>query len=76
MAVGAIGSVNQLSVAQAFREADATQVLPGDFTKIIWATLIGYFAFAELPDAWVFVGAALIFAGVAHVTYLGARRRT
>ena len=76
IAVGAIGSLGQMAVVQAFRAADATQVLPGDFTKLIWATLIGYLVFAELPDAWVFVGAAFILAGVAHVTLAGARRGT
>ena len=75
MAVGACGTVSQLAVAQAFRNADATQVLPGDFTKLLWATLIGYLAFAEVPDMWVLLGAALIFVGIAHVTYAATRRR-
>jgi drug/metabolite transporter (DMT)-like permease len=27
---------------------------------MIWATLIGYFAFSTLPDLWTWVGAAVI----------------
>ena len=48
--IGICGSFAQLCLAQAFRDADATLVLPMDFTKLIWASLIGFFFFAEVPD--------------------------
>jgi drug/metabolite transporter (DMT)-like permease len=76
IAIGVFGSLTQLAVAQALREADASQVLPADFTKLIWASLIGYLAFAEVPDSWTFLGGAMIFAGIAQLTYAGARGRT
>ena len=62
--IGICGSFAQLCLAQAFRDADATLVLPMDFTKLIWASLIGFFFFAEVPDLWTLAGAAIIFAGV------------
>ena len=62
--IGVCGSIAQLFLAQAFRDADATLVLPMDFTKLIWASLIGFFFFAEIPDLWTLAGAAIIFAGV------------
>jgi drug/metabolite transporter (DMT)-like permease len=37
LAIGASGSLGQLALAQAFREADVTAVLPLDFLKLIWA---------------------------------------
>ena len=48
--LGAIGSLRHLSIAQAFKEADATAILPLDFTKLIWAAIVGYIVFAEVPD--------------------------
>ena len=62
--VGICGSLAQLSLTQAFREADATLVLPLDFTKLIWATGIGYFAFGQVPSIWVWVGGLIVFSGV------------
>lgn len=66
-AIGACGTFNQMAVAQAFHEADASQVLPADFTKLIWASLIGYIVFAERPDFWTLLGGTLIFGAVAYV---------
>jgi drug/metabolite transporter (DMT)-like permease len=67
--IGICGSFAQLCLTQAFRDADATLVLPVDFTKIIWASLIGYFFFAEIPDLWSMVGVSIIFSGVFYNAY-------
>jgi drug/metabolite transporter (DMT)-like permease len=68
-AIGAIGSLSQMALAQSFREADATVVLPVDFTKLIWASLIGYLAFAEIPDIWIWVGGIVVFSGVLYIAF-------
>jgi drug/metabolite transporter (DMT)-like permease len=73
--IAIIGTLAQLSITQAFREADSTVVLPMDFTKLIWASLLGYFLFGELPDIWAWVGGAVVFSGVLWVGYSEARRR-
>ena len=39
-------------VTHAMRLADATLVIPTDFTRLAWAALLGWLLFAELPDAW------------------------
>jgi drug/metabolite transporter (DMT)-like permease len=66
---GVSGTVAQLLMAQSFRVADATVVLPFDFTKIVWGALIGYVVFAEAVDIWTWIGAAVIFSGVTYITY-------
>ncbi|HET6522227.1 MAG TPA: DMT family transporter, partial [Geminicoccaceae bacterium] len=71
--VGALGSIGQLSVAQALKELDATVVLPLDFTKLIWGASIGYLIFAEIPDVWTFVGGMLILASVTYIAYREGR---
>ena len=72
-AIGALGSFGHLAMAQAFREADATAVLPFDFTRLIWATIIGYFAFAESPDLWTWVGGSIIFASTTYIAFREAK---
>jgi len=66
---GVSGTAAQLLMAQSFRVADATVVLPFDFTKIVWGALIGYLVFGEIVDIWTWMGAAVIFSGVTYITY-------
>ncbi len=69
IAIGIGGTFAQLCLSQAFREADATLVLPVDFTKFVWVSLIGYFFFAEVPDLWTVIGAAIVCSGVLYNAY-------
>jgi drug/metabolite transporter (DMT)-like permease len=66
---GVAGTVAQLLMAQSFRVAEATVVLPFDFTKIVWGALIGYLVFGEIVDIWTWIGAAVIFSGITYITY-------
>ena len=62
--IAIFGCTTQLSLAQAFREADATVVLPADFTKLIFAGLAGWLFFSELPAIWIWLGGTVVFVGV------------
>ncbi len=42
-------------------------VQPLDFLRLPWAALVGWVLFRELPDAWTWVGAAVIFAASTYV---------
>ncbi|MBL8670326.1 MAG: DMT family transporter [Alphaproteobacteria bacterium] len=68
--MGVLGSVGQLMWTQAIKSVDATLIIPTDFTRLVWAGLIGYLAFAEVPDLWTWVGSALI---VGSTLYIGLR---
>ncbi len=70
--VGFCGAAAQLTLAQAFRHADATLVLSADFAKLIWASVIGYAFFAEVPEAATWAGGLIV---VASVTYLAQHER-
>ena len=62
--IAVFGSTTQIALAQAFREADATVVLPADFTKLVFAGLAGWLFFSELPGIWIWIGGSVVFAGV------------
>ena len=68
-AIGALGSLFQFCLSQALKVADATAVMPLDFTKLIWAALIGYLVFAEVPTLWTWVGGMMIFAAATYISY-------
>ena len=60
--VGFFATLNQRFLSRAYAAADATVVLPFEFTRLPFAAVIGYLAFRELPEAWAWIGGAVIFA--------------
>ncbi|MBK19579.1 MAG: RNA polymerase subunit sigma-54 [Rhodospirillaceae bacterium] len=71
--IAIFGTLSQLALTEAFRKADATLVLPADFTKVIWASMIGYFFFNQIPEIWIGIGAVVIFSAVFYNTYSDSR---
>ena len=74
VAMGCAGTLTQRALARAYEAADATVVLPFEFTRLIFSALIGLLAFGEFPDIWVWVGGAVILAGIVTMAGLEARR--
>lgn len=59
--VGLLGTAGQICLAQAFKMAEASAVLPFDFLQLVWAALLGFLVFGEVPDRWIWLGGTLIF---------------
>ena len=72
--IAALGTVGQISLAQSFRVAEVTAVLPLDFLKLVWSALLGYFLFAEIPDVWAALGGVIIFASTTFLALRESRR--
>lgn len=70
--LGLLGTLGHLTMTQALRLADTSVVMPVDFSKLLWASLFGYFLFGEVPDIFTWIGGTMIFAGA---TYLALRER-
>jgi drug/metabolite transporter (DMT)-like permease len=60
--VGLCGGLAHILLTESYRWAPASVVAPFDYTAMIWAFLLGYFFFNELPTIFVFIGAAIIAA--------------
>jgi drug/metabolite transporter (DMT)-like permease len=73
--MGASGLISHWCLAQAFKLSDTTFVMPLQFTKLIWASLIGLFIFAEQPDILTWVGGIIIFISVVYITYREAFKK-
>jgi drug/metabolite transporter (DMT)-like permease len=69
VAIGVLGTLAQLLLTQAMKDADATLVMPFDFLKLIWASLLGYVFFAQSPTAGTWAGGAVIFAAATYIAY-------
>ena len=59
-ASGALIAVAHTLMIEAFRRGEATLVAPFKYSSLLWATLIGYFMFGEIPDLWTITGAMII----------------
>lgn len=73
--MGASGLLSHWCLAQAFKMSDTTFVMPLQFTKLIWASLIGLFIFAEQPDVWTWIGGVIIFISIVYITYREAFKK-
>ena len=62
---GLLGGLGQILLTQAYRHADASVVAPFDYASMLFAIVIGYVVFAEVPTRQMLAGAGLIIlAGV------------
>ena len=67
---GAVAAtLGQLAMAQAFRLAEMTVVMPLDFTKLIFGSILAYALFRETIDWLGWVGAVVIFGSAFYVAY-------
>jgi drug/metabolite transporter (DMT)-like permease len=46
---------------------EASIVGPMEYTRLIYAALLGYFLFAEIPVIWTWIGAAIIVASALYI---------
>jgi drug/metabolite transporter (DMT)-like permease len=73
-AVGIASMTAHYCLAQAFRYAEATVVIPLDYVRLPAAMALGYLFYSESLEPLVAIGAAVILAGNA-VNLWGERRR-
>ena len=64
-----------LAMTEAFRCAEISVVQPVTFLQLIWATLLGYYVFAERPEVWVWIGGAVIVGSATYIAHREAAAR-
>ena len=58
--LGVLGGIAQIFMTESFRFAPASVIAPFDYTTMLWALLIGYWVFGELPAPLVYVGCVIV----------------
>lgn len=66
---GMFGSVGVLCLTHAFRLAPAATISPFEYTALIWATLLGFLLWGELPDTYTLVGAVIVISSGLFIIY-------
>jgi drug/metabolite transporter (DMT)-like permease len=75
-AVGVIAIAGYFCVNRGLQLAPASVVAPFQYLSIIWAIVLGYLAFGDIPQAPTLVGAALIVAAGGFIIYRERSGRT
>jgi len=71
--IAAFGTAGITMMTQAFRFAPAAVVAPFDYTALIWATLMGWLFWGEIPDLVTYLGAAVIIASGVYIVWRESR---
>ena len=75
--VALFATAGHYAITQAIAYAPLTVTQPLSFLQLVWAIVIGYWLFDEVPDFWVIIGALIIVAAVSYMAHreaLHARR--
>ncbi|MDE0058765.1 MAG: DMT family transporter [Defluviicoccus sp.] len=75
LVIGCTGLTAHYSMAKAFSLADATVVMPIDFLRLPLAAMLAWAVYREPLNVFVFLGAALMFAGNFHSVWQERRAR-
>lgn len=67
--MGLLGGIGQILLTESYRYADASTIAPFDYTTLIWALIVGWLMFSEVPDWPVFAGSAIVIAAGLFVIY-------
>jgi drug/metabolite transporter (DMT)-like permease len=67
VAMAVFGTLGIMLISHAFRLAPAAVVAPFDYSALIWASLLGWLVWGEIPAIWTYAGAVVIIASGIYV---------
>jgi drug/metabolite transporter (DMT)-like permease len=56
------GGIAQLALTGSLRLAPVALVMPMDYSALLWASLLGWLLFQQLPSHWTWLGAPIVIA--------------
>jgi drug/metabolite transporter (DMT)-like permease len=74
--MGVLGTVGQWLLIEALKAGDTNVVMPFDFLKMIWAVLLGFLFFNELPGLFTWIGSTVIFSSAVYIAWRESKIRT
>jgi drug/metabolite transporter (DMT)-like permease len=69
VAVGVLGIYGQGLVTHGYTLADAGALVTLDYSRVVYAAVLGYLLFGEIPGPWNFLGMALIVAASLYLVH-------
>jgi drug/metabolite transporter (DMT)-like permease len=66
--MGVLGVITQASYIQGMSEGDAATMAPIDYTRLVFAVILGYALFGDIPNAMTMLGAGIVIASTLYIT--------
>lgn len=66
---GIAAAIGVLFLARALQFAATNIVMPLDYFRLLWAALLGFILFSEVPDKFTWLGAAIILGSATYIGY-------
>ena len=57
---GLLGGLGQMAMTYSYRYAEPSLLAPFDYLGMVWAVLLGYFVFGEIPEHMVIIGSVVV----------------
>ncbi len=73
LAIGFLSAILQRTYNRGMQAADVSIAMPFNFSRLIWAALLGWIVFGDFPDVWTWIGSAVIFGASLWITRPGRR---
>jgi drug/metabolite transporter (DMT)-like permease len=67
--IGILGGAGQMAMAEALKVGETHVVMPIEFTRLIWISIIAYLIFAEMPGLYTWIGGGIIFTATAFIAW-------
>jgi drug/metabolite transporter (DMT)-like permease len=67
--LGILSTLGWLCFTRAFALADASAILPLEFTRLPFVAVLAFLFLGEVPDKWVWLGAAVIFSSTLYIAH-------
>ena len=67
VALGVLAALAHLALTRSYTKADASAVMPFDYLRLPFVAALAYFAFAEVPDLWTWVGGGVIAGAAIYI---------
>jgi drug/metabolite transporter (DMT)-like permease len=67
-AMGVLGAITQACYIKGMSIGDAASMAPIDYTRLIFASILGYAMFGDIPNQITLLGAAIVIGSTLYIT--------
>ena len=72
-AMGVLGTITQACYIKGMAEGDAAAMAPIDYTRLVFAIVLGYLLFGDVPNSVTMAGAAIVIGSTLYITIRESR---
>ena len=74
VSIGILGGIAQLLLTASLRVASVVAVAPFDYTQLLWAVMLGWLVWSDVPSSSTWIGAAIIIASGLYTLFRERKR--